>query len=79
MDLGYNCVSIIERLVCISFYWSVAMLWRISQSSSCVCESEGEEERRASVSITSRCGGFSEVGFHVRDVTLEDVVVCGGI
>ena len=30
------------------------MLWRICASSSCMCGSEGEEERRASLSIMSR-------------------------
>ena len=40
--------------------------------------SEGEEERRVSFNNES-FGGFSEVRYHVRDVTLGDGVFCRGV
>ena len=47
------------------------ILWRI-----CALSSEEEEERRVSFDNKS-FGDFSEVGCHVRDVTLRDVVFRG--
>ena len=55
-----------------------AMLWRICALSSFICGSEGEEERRTSLSIMSGLVIFSEVGYHVKDVNLGDVVFCIG-
>ena len=51
------------------------MLWWICALSSCICGSEGEEERRASLSIMTHLA----VSVYLRDVTLGDVVLCGGV
>ena len=51
-------------------------LWLICALSSCICGIVGEEERRVSFDNKS-FGDFSEVGCHVRDVTLRDVVFRG--
>ena len=45
-----------------------------------ICASEGKEERRVLLSFVNESfGDFSKVGYHVRDVTLGDVMFCGGV
>ena len=56
-----------------------AMLRRICSLRSCICGSEGEEERRASLSIRSSFGHFSQIWYHVRYKNLGDVVFYGGV
>ena len=63
-----------DSTVSVNFYLlEFAVLWRICALSWCIGGSEREDERRGSFD-NEPFGDFSEVRYHVTDVTMGDVI-----